>query len=179
MARKRSPREGAEGLREEGTGLDPHGTRQERQCPASLRPEYLIDDEIMMLNVADNRGGEATNKCPTVEIEGATRRSVRVGQPVLLAVSASDDGKPKPRPAPPPFERDLLVAGPAGGVVRVSGRRREGDVRSGAVQTLSGLPEQLTVDARLGAAARAQRREISCDGNVPPARDICRARDGP
>src|SRR5262245_26351826 len=69
---------------------------------ATLRPEYLIDDEIMMLNVADIRGGEAGNQRPVLRVEGAARRTAKVGEPVLLDAFASDDGRPKPRPAPPP-----------------------------------------------------------------------------
>jgi hypothetical protein len=69
---------------------------------ASLRPEYLIDDEIMMLNIADIRGGEAGNQRPVVTVEGATRRAVKVGEPLPMTAVASDDGRPKPRPAPAP-----------------------------------------------------------------------------
>jgi len=67
----------------------------------SLRPEYLIDDEIMMLNIADIRGGQAGNQRPVVTVEGATHRAVKVGEPLPMTAVASDDGRPKPRPAPP------------------------------------------------------------------------------
>jgi hypothetical protein len=80
--------------------LTVHGKTE--KAYASLRPEYLIDDEIMMLNIADIRGGEATNNRPVVRVEGAERRSAKVGEPVLLTAVASDDGRPKPRAAPPP-----------------------------------------------------------------------------
>ena len=80
--------------------LTVHGKTE--RAYASLRPEYLIDDEIMMLNVADIRGGEAGNQRPVVRVEGATRRTARVGEPLLLEAFASDDGRPKPRPAPAP-----------------------------------------------------------------------------
>jgi hypothetical protein len=80
--------------------LTAHGKTE--RAYASLRPEYLIDDEIMMLNVADIRGGEAGNQRPVVRVEGATRRTAKVGRPLLLEAFASDDGRPKPRPAPAP-----------------------------------------------------------------------------
>jgi hypothetical protein len=77
-----------------------HGKTE--RAHASLRPEYLIDDEIMMLNIADIRGGEAGNQRPVVTIEGATRRTVKGAEPLPMTAVASDDGRPKPRPAPAP-----------------------------------------------------------------------------
>jgi hypothetical protein len=85
---------------------------------ATLIPEYIIDNQLSMLDVGnfgrDPEGRDLLNKTPTVQLEGPAERHVKVGQPLSLSATASDDGMPKPRPAPrggagsPPGRSDAL-----------------------------------------------------------------------
>lgn len=79
---------------------------------ATLKPEYMIEPLVMMLN--NNSGvyilaGADKNKAPVVSVEGDTHRTVKVGEPLALTAVASDDGFPKPRPA-----RSTLASGHGG-----------------------------------------------------------------
>lgn len=71
---------------------------------ATLVPEYVIDSQLPMLDVGnfgrDPEGRELSNKTPTVQLEGPSERRIAVGQRLSLVASASDDGMPKPKPAP-------------------------------------------------------------------------------
>jgi hypothetical protein len=71
---------------------------------ATLLPEYIIDNQLAMLDVGnfgrDPEGRDLLNKTPAVQLEGSAERRVAVGQRLSLTASASDDGMPKPRPAP-------------------------------------------------------------------------------
>jgi hypothetical protein len=73
---------------------------------ASLRPDYFIDDSVIMANMgAAGMGGSNPrikgNKPPSLKVDGdITPRSVKAGQPIALAAVASDDGIPRPRPMP-------------------------------------------------------------------------------
>lgn len=66
---------------------------------ASLRPEYVLDNQITMMNEAGygQRVGESDNVHPVVELEGPANRAVRVGEPLQLTARVSDDGLPEPR----------------------------------------------------------------------------------
>lgn len=66
---------------------------------ASLRPEYVLDRQITMMNEASygQRVGESDNQYPVVELEGPAERTVQVGQPLELTAHVSDDGLPEPR----------------------------------------------------------------------------------
>ena len=71
---------------------------------ATLIPEYIIDKQLPMLDVGnfgrDPEGRDLLNEPPTVELEGASARTVATGAPLSLMASATDDGMPAPRPAP-------------------------------------------------------------------------------
>jgi hypothetical protein len=72
----------------------------------SLRPDYVIDDMILMSNTGAGGALSTTpdmvgNKAPVVQLEGANTRAATVGAPVVLTVVATDDGKPNPRGMPP------------------------------------------------------------------------------
>ena len=69
---------------------------------ATLKSDYFIDDVVIMNN--SGAGGSAGgannlfgNTAPTLQVEGDRIRRVRVGQPVVLTATASDDGIPEPR----------------------------------------------------------------------------------
>lgn len=66
---------------------------------ASLRPEYALDDRIIMMNAGGFglKDEEARNKAPIVGVEGPLERTISVGEPLALAASASDDGIPAPK----------------------------------------------------------------------------------
>jgi hypothetical protein len=63
---------------------------------ASLRPEYTIDTQIMMLDggsVGRLLGNEDQNTPPVVKVD-TSHRTVRVGEPLSLVAYATDDGIP-------------------------------------------------------------------------------------
>jgi hypothetical protein len=83
--------------------LTSHG-RTERAY-ATLKPDYVIDDVVIMANVG--AGGQlgttpdlVGNKAPRLVLEGERTRTVKAGEPVALAAVATDDGKPRARPMP-------------------------------------------------------------------------------
>jgi hypothetical protein len=79
--------------------LTAHGKTE--KAYATLKPEYFIDDHIMMLNNANIRTLDSgQNKRPDLEIEGSPARVAKVGEPLRLTAIASDDGIPKPRSSP-------------------------------------------------------------------------------
>jgi hypothetical protein len=96
------------GSRELVWTLTSHGVTE--RAYATLKPDYFIDDIVIMNNFGAGGGGGGLpdtigNKAPILEVPGDPSRSAGVGQPVALTALASDDGKPKPRPMPAPFSR--------------------------------------------------------------------------
>ena len=72
---------------------------------ASLKPDYFIDDFVIMANngAAGMGGSNPTirgNKPPSLKVDGAATRNLKVGESIALVASASDDGIPRPRPMP-------------------------------------------------------------------------------
>ncbi len=82
--------------------LTTHG--QTEKAYATLIPEYIIDKQLAMLDVGnfgrDPDGLDLLNEPPTVELKGASERTVATGTPLSLMASATDDGIPEPRPTP-------------------------------------------------------------------------------
>ena len=67
---------------------------------ATLKPDYIIDERIMMMNNGGFGGrgqrlGEPDNVVPTVRLDGPASRTVKVGEPLALKAYASDDGNPR------------------------------------------------------------------------------------
>jgi hypothetical protein len=69
----------------------------------TVRPQYVVDETVMMANFG--AGGQTGftpsmvgNKAPKVTLESEKNLAARVGQPVVLAAMAQDDGKPPARP---------------------------------------------------------------------------------
>jgi len=90
--------------------LTTHGKTE--RAYASLRPDYFIDDAVIMANngAAGMGGSNPTlkgNKPPVLKVDGETTRHVKIGQPIALTAVATDDGIPRPRRMPP------MVAGRA------------------------------------------------------------------
>jgi hypothetical protein len=73
---------------------------------ATLKPDYFIDDDVIMANngAAGMGGAEPAlkgNKPPVLSVEGPTTRTVKVGEAVTLTAVATDDRIPRPRSMPP------------------------------------------------------------------------------
>jgi len=73
----------------------------------TLKPDYYIDDIVIMNNTGAGGAGGGNpstigNTPPVLKVEGDASRTAKVGQPVTLAAVATDDGKPRARPMPPP-----------------------------------------------------------------------------
>src|SRR5213594_2385363 len=76
---------------------------------ASLKTDYQIDKQVISTEVGGDfgslRDALRTNIPPELKVEGEKRRSVRVGEPLILTAFAGDpdnlparrDGKPQPR----------------------------------------------------------------------------------
>ena len=67
---------------------------------ATLKPDYIIDERIMMMNNGGFGGrgqrlGEPDNMVPTIRLDGPAARTVKVGEPLALRAYASDDGNPR------------------------------------------------------------------------------------
>ncbi len=72
----------------------------------TLKPDYFIDDAVIMANngAAGMGGTEPSikgNTAPVLTIDGSTKRTARVGEPVMLTAVATDDRIPRPRSMPP------------------------------------------------------------------------------
>ncbi|MDP6580867.1 MAG: hypothetical protein QF681_09430 [Vicinamibacterales bacterium] len=73
---------------------------------ATLKRDYYIDDLVIQANNGAAGAAGATpelpdNKAPTLAVEGDLTRSVRVGEPLSLAATVTDDGVPRARPLAP------------------------------------------------------------------------------
>jgi hypothetical protein len=80
--------------------LTSHGKTE--RAYASLKPDYFIDDTVIMSNNgAAGMGGTDSsligNKPPTLKVDGGKRRTVKAGDSIALVATATDDGIPKLR----------------------------------------------------------------------------------
>jgi hypothetical protein len=162
---------------------------------ATLRPDYVIDDQIMMVDVGNFGRDEALfkNKAPTVAIEGETRRTVKVGGTLSLVATASDDGIPKARPAPrgragqPVGRSDALglrvswfvYRGPGDAVTFTPAQfKAYPDYRSDSPWTPGWIPPPLPADGRFPVSMTFARpgtyvvRVIAHDGGLSSTRDV-------
>ncbi len=69
---------------------------------ASLRLDYQIDDVVRASETGALGAGSSSpeiraNKPPSIELQGAKTRTVKVGEPVMLSAVVVDDGIPKRR----------------------------------------------------------------------------------
>lgn len=72
---------------------------------ATLRPEYLVDETVMMANfgaggVTGFHPDMIGNAAPRLTVETPGPMTVGAGEPVTLSAVALDDGKPSPRSIP-------------------------------------------------------------------------------
>lgn len=83
--------------------LTTHGKTE--RAYASLKPDYFIDDTVIMANYgAAGMGGTDSsligNKPPVLKVDGDRRRTLKAGESIALVAVATDDGIPKPRGMP-------------------------------------------------------------------------------
>ena len=78
----------------------------------SLLPVEMINAEVIGANFTGSTSFDEANKPPTLTLEGADKRQVRVGEPLTLTVVAKDDevtAKPKAAPqSRPPGRRSAM-----------------------------------------------------------------------
>jgi hypothetical protein len=87
----------------------------------TLKPDYALDDTSIMSNIGTGGGLSTTpdmvgNKAPILMLEGTTSRTATVGEPVVLAAVATDDGKPNVRNMPTRFGGDYSLPQSATGL---------------------------------------------------------------
>jgi hypothetical protein len=87
----------------------------------TLKPDYVIDDMIMMSNIGAGGALSSTpdmvgNIAPTVKLEGARARTASVGSPIDLAAVVTDDDKPRPRQMPAVLGGDYTLPNSAKGL---------------------------------------------------------------
>ena len=98
---------------------------QTNRAYGTLKPDYRIDPQVISTEVGGNYGSLSdslrTNIPPQLRVEGESFRSVRVGQPLDLAVRASDpDNLPARRDRPGRQGIDQLYRPPSS-IVAMSG----------------------------------------------------------
>lgn len=120
----------------------------------TLTRNWTLDEGVWRANRGagiDGRIGAsmAPNERPVVTIVGSDKLTARVGEPVTLSVTATDDGKPGPRqgrPIRPGGGGQPLSTAPA---TIVPGLPTIGGNRSGAASGLGGPSDQNMVRTRL------------------------------
>jgi len=123
---------------------------------ASLRPDYKIDDVVKASETGALGAGTSSptvraNKPPVVKTDGNRVRNVKVGQPLSLTASITDDGVPK-AVTEAELTDALLARARAAGVVQTSG----GESGRGANDTeTSASPSGAAAPERSGAAGAA------------------------
>jgi hypothetical protein len=90
---------------------------------ASLAPNYAMNGQSMSTDVGGNHGSThqdlITNMAPSLEVEGESERTVRVGEALRLVTFADDpDDYPARRERRPPRSVEELYRPPRGSVVR-------------------------------------------------------------
>ncbi len=88
---------------------------------ATLKPDYVLDDTVIMSNIGAGGALSTTpdmvgNQAPVLAIEGQKSRTVKVGEPLVLAAIATDDGKPNPRNMPATLGGNYMLPQSANGL---------------------------------------------------------------
>ena len=129
--------------------LTTHGRTE--KAYASLKSDYQIDPQTISTEVGGDGGSLRdelrTNKPPELTLEGDNRRSVKVGEPLALAVVARDpDNLPARRPDPPgaTVTEAVVYRTPASTVMSSGpGLRFSWMVFRGKASTVTFSPEQM------------------------------------
>ena len=82
------------------TLTSPNG--ETKHAYGTLKPDYFMDNIVRMANNgAGVRGDLYKNAPPDLMLDGPSRRTAKVNEPVVLAALARDDGLPEARPMRP------------------------------------------------------------------------------
>jgi hypothetical protein len=122
---------------------------------ATLKPDYILDKRVEMMNASSfgQRGNEGDNQPPVVAVQGETRRTVKVGEPLELTAVITDDGLPAP---PSENDRRTQSGGQQSNTAATSrNAKREFGVRAGwyvyrGAGSVSFEPKQTIRDYPLG-----------------------------
>ncbi len=113
---------------------------------ATLKRDYFIDDLVIQANFGAAGAAGATpemenNAAPVLEVEGSDSRNVRVGEPLDLAATVTDDGVPRARGLAPanPRRPGRITTDSA------TGLRFSWFVYRGAGEQVTISPEQIAV----------------------------------
>lgn len=95
------------------TVISPNGV--ERKAYATMATDYTIDNMIIASETGSLGAGTSSpesraNVPPVASVIGDTRRTVRVGEPLLVRTQVTDDGLPKPRGAEAAARRAAAAA---------------------------------------------------------------------
>jgi hypothetical protein len=87
----------------------------------TLKPDYVIDDMIMMSNVGAGGALSSTpdmvgTKAPILKVEGERSRTVAIGEPLALLATITDDVKPAARQMPKVLGGEYLLPNSAKGL---------------------------------------------------------------
>jgi hypothetical protein len=80
--------------------LTTHGKTE--KAYATLRPDYIVDDVVKASETGALGAGTSSpevrgNKPPTLSVKEIKSRTVKIGEPLMIATEVKDDGIPKPR----------------------------------------------------------------------------------
>lgn len=93
--------------------LTSHGITE--KAYASLRQDYFVDNVVIAsetgaLGPGSSNPAMRANKAPVVVIDGGKSRSAKVGQPISLTATVTDDGVPDaPAPSPAAIARRTMM----------------------------------------------------------------------
>ena len=140
---------------------------------ASLRDDYKVDDVVKASETGALGAGTSSpeirsNKAPIVKVEGSKTLAAKVGQPVTIVTSVTDDGIPKPRAfglaggaannrrtpssgaAAPAPAAPAAQAAPAGGAPAAPGAAAAPPAASPFINAATNPPVRVTVGKNVG-----------------------------
>lgn len=133
---------------------------QAEKAQGWLQPEWEIDDGVIAMNVGGGSSPPMPNAAPVLEGRTSTATTA-VGSPLTLAVTATDDGIPRPRrtatPSPTP---------PKGVTVRWQKYRGPGEVTfsTRSADGVHGQPVESSTEVRFRSPGDYVVRAVASDG---------------
>jgi hypothetical protein len=136
---------------------------------ASLRTDYMIDDvvkasETGALGAGTSNPTVRSNKAPSLRIEGLPNRTAKVGEPVTLVATITDDGIPRAR-SRDEFLLTLLRRAQANSPFGALFGGGGGDASPSTPATAA---DRLAAPAADDQSAARQRPGAAAGGSVPP-----------
>jgi len=119
----------------------------------SLMPHWVLDEGVWRANRGSGTSGRTAaemprNEPPVVKLVGSDQLTAKVGEPLTLTVTATDDGRPGPRPPRPTRRSGTGEALNTTPTVIVPGLPTLGGNRSGAGNGNGGPTDQNMVKTR-------------------------------